>query len=425
MFALAILLALLGAFAITQISAYAMGAPTENYTIPDPVGDDQHKEIRPPVNFILQGPSAQHESSTPGLTAGLWGTSAAGNLNISGNEQWYLDVDINTPGWLYIYEYYPLEGDNQGRWIAYKWQLEEPGQWRLGPFRPGENERAGQHIYRFFFYGNGQWAAGGGAQKSSLVYWNYDKGANTLEILAFEANPRSVVAGQSTELSWDVPGSESIEISGIGSVARPSGTIMATPAASTTYTLTARGLGDKTLSASVAVTVQPVSSGDQLLKFVTNPVTLLVAPSIIVVMVLLGWFARRSLRERRYLQNAEHQPLVELLEQPSAPSQSRVRSAAVAILELSNGLKIKLGGESEIIGRSQVARALTLDELGAISKQHFRISFEDGKPFIEDMGSTNGTTVNGRDIQGAGPVGLHDGDVIEMAGRASLKFRAD
>lgn len=426
MVVLAMLFASLGAIAVTHAHVSAVGAPTENYTIPDPMGDDQHQEIRPPVNFILQGASAQRESSTPWLTADLWGTLAAGNRNISGNEQWYIDVDINTPGWLYIYEYYPSSGDSQGRWIAYKWQLEEPGQWRLGPFRPGEDELEGQHIYRFFFYGNGQWSAGGsGAQKSSLIYWNYDKGANTLEILAFEANPRSVVAGQSTELSWDVPGSESIDISGIGMVATPSGTILATPTASTTYILTARGLGDKTQSASVSVTVQPVSTGDQLLKFVTNPITLLVAPSIIVVLVLMGWYARRSLRERRYLQNTQPPPLVELLEQPSAPSQPRVRSTTVAILELPNSLKIRLSGGSEVIGRAQVARLLGLDELATISRHHFRISFEDGKPFVEDMGSANGTSVNGRDIRGEGPVELHDGDVIEMAGKLSLKFRAD
>jgi hypothetical protein len=359
-FALALIFASLGAVAFTHVCAYAMGAPTENFTIPDPTGDTQHNEIKPPVISVLRGPSAQPKSAWPGLTADLEGTSVAGNRNVSGDEQWYLDVDINAPGWLYIYEYYPSGGENQGRWIAYKWQLKEPGQWRLGPFRPGENEPEGQHIYRFFFYGNGQWAAGGsGAQKGSLVYWNYGKDP--------EDNPQS---------------------------------------------------------ASTSVTVQPVSPGDQLLKFVTNPITLLVAPSVIVVIALMGWFARRALRERRYLKNAGRQPLVELLEQPPAPLKSPQRGAAAAVLELPNGLLIRLGGGSEIIGRAQVARSLGLDELGAISRQHFRISFEDGKLFIEDMGGANGTAVNGRDIRGIGLLELHDGDVIVMAGKTSLKLRA-
>jgi len=360
MVALAVLLASLGAMAVTHAATYAMGAPTENFTIPDPAGDTQHNEIKPPVFFEVRGPSAQPSSAPPSLTADLWRIPATGNSNISGDEQWYLNVDINAPGWLYIYEYYPPANET-GRWIAYKWQLNEPGQWRLGPFRPGEDEPEGQHIYRLRFYSNGQWEAGSdGAQKSSLVYWNYEKGT-----------------------------------------------------------------GDNTQPAPIPVNVQPVSAGDQLLKFLTNPVTLLVAPSIIVIIVLMGWFARRSFRERRYRQNAGRQPLVELFEQPSAPSLSPVRGAAVAILELSNGLRIRLGGESEIFGRAQVARSLGLDKLGAISRQHFKITFEDGKPFIEDMGSANGTTVNGRDIRGAGPVGLQDGDVIEMAGKVSLKLRSN
>ena len=360
-FALAILLASMGAIAATHVCVYAMGAPTENFTIPDPTGDTLHSEIKPPVNPVLQGPSAQPSSTSPGLTADLWGTFAAGNRDISGSEQWYLNLDINTPGWLYIYEYYPPGGEDQGRWIAFKWQLTEPGQWRLGPFRPGENEPEGQHIYRFFFYGNGQWVSGGGgAQKISLIYWNYSKGT-----------------------------------------------------------------GSETQSAPVPATVQQLSPGDQLLKFLTNPLTLLIAPSVIVIIVLMGWFARRYLRERRHPQNMGGQPLVALPEQPPVPSQSPLSGAAAAMLELSNGLMIRLGGESEIIGRAQVARSLGLDELGAISRQHFRISFEDGRPFIEDMGSANGTTVNGLDIRGAGPVELHDGDAIKMAGKVSLKLRAN
>jgi hypothetical protein len=360
-FALALLLAFLGAVSFTHVCAFAMGAPTENFTIPDPADDTQRGEIKPPVIAVLQGPSAQPESAPPGLTADLMGTSTSGKHTISGNEQWYLDIDINTPGWLYIYEYYPPGGENQGRWIAYKWQMKEPGQWRLGPFRPGDNEPEGRHIYRFFFYGDGQWAAGSsGAHNSSLIYWNYGKGqADTIQ------------------------------------------------------------------PAPVPVTVQPLSTGDRLLKFLTDPLTLLVAPSVIVVMALMVWFASRARRERRSPQNAGRQPQAEPLEQTPEPSQSPLRGSAAAVLELPNGLSIRLVGESEIIGRAQVGRSLGLDELGAISRHHFKISFEDGKPFVEDTGSVNGTTVNGRDIRGAGQVELHDGDVIKMAGKASLKFRAN
>ncbi|MBN1691907.1 MAG: FHA domain-containing protein [Dehalococcoidia bacterium] len=372
LFALAVMLVCLSAVALTHVCAYAMGAPTDNFTIPDPMDDAQHNEIKPPVIFILRSTTALPLDASPELAATIQGTSPKGSASITGDEQWYLDVDINMPGWLYIYEYYPAAGDDQGRWIAYKWQLTEQGQWRLGPFRPGEDEPEGQHIYRLFFYGNGQWAADSGKeQRSSLVYWNYIKDQVEPDQPAQPAQPT-----QPTQP--DAP-----------STPEP-----------------------------------PATQDNSLLKFITNPFFLLIAPSAIVIIVLLGLYARRRLRQQSLPGNTAQQPLVELLEQPGTPPKSPVHGAPMAILELPNGLKIRLSEESEIIGRAQVARSLGLDELGMISKQHFKISFADGKSFIEDMGSANGTTVNGADIRDAGPVELKDEDVIEMAGTTSLKFRS-
>jgi hypothetical protein len=297
--------------------------------------------------------------SSPDLAAVIHGASSE-VASITGDEQWYLDVDINMPGWLYIYEYFPIPGEDQGRWIAYKWQLKEPGLWRLGPFRPGENEPEGQHIYRLFFYGDGRWAAGSSeAQSGYLVYWKYVRGAQE--------------------------------------PAQPA----ATPSSG-----------------------QPAPSDSSLLKFITNPLFLLIAPSAVVIIVLLTLYARRRLREPDYARPVAQQPLVELLEKPGATPKAPAQGTARAVLELPNGLKIRLSEESEIIGRAQVARALGLDELGLISKQHFKISFTDRKAFIEDMDSANGTAVNASSIAGSEPVELNDGDVIEMAGKASLKFRS-
>ncbi|MFA5064741.1 MAG: FHA domain-containing protein [Dehalococcoidia bacterium] len=360
-FTLAVLLASLGAVALTHVCAYAMGAPTDNFTIPDPMDDTQHNEIKPPVNFILHSTTALPSDASPGLVAAIHGTSAEGGASFTGDEQWYLDVDINMPGWLYIYEYYPSASEDQGRWIAYKWQLKEQGRWRLGPFRPGEDELEGQHIYRLFFYGNGQWAADSGeAQRSHLVYWNYVKG---VEEPAQPATP-------------------------------------STPE-------------------------QPAVADNNLLKFITNPLFLLIAPSALVIIVLLALYARRRIRERNYVQHTAQQPLVELLEQPGITPKAQLHGTARAILELPNGLNIRLGEESEIIGRARIARSLGLDELGMISKQHFKINFTDEKAFIEDMGSANGTAVNAASIRDSGPVELNDGDVIEIAGKTSLKYRSN
>ena len=360
-FALAVLFASLSAVALAHVCAYAMGAPTDNFTIPDPMDDAQHSEIQPPVNFILHSATALPSDESPDLVATIHGSSAKGGASFTGDEQWYLDVDINMPGWLYIYEYYPSDTYDQGRWITYKWQLKEQGQWRLGLFRPGEDELEGQHIYRLFFYGNGQWAADSSeAQRSHLVYWNY-----------------------------------------------------------------IRGLQEPAQPATPSTPEQPAPADNNLLKLLTNPLFLLIAPSALVIIVLLALYARRRMRERSNVQHTAQQPLVELLEQPGITPKSPLHGAAMALLELPNGLNIRLGEESEIIGRAQVARSLGLDELGMISKQHFKISFTDGKASIEDMGSANGTVVNSIDISDTGPVELKDGDVIGMAGQTSLKFRSN
>lgn len=43
-----------------------------------------------------------------------------------------------------------------------------------------------------------------------------------------------------------------------------------------------------------------------------------------------------------------------------------------------------------------------------VSRRHARLFFKDGKWFIEDLDSTNGTIVNNEDIRDKGPVALVD-----------------
>ena len=93
-----------------------------------------------------------------------------------------------------------------------------------------------------------------------------------------------------------------------------------------------------------------------------------------------------------------------------------------ARIVLPNGMEISLAGGSTVIGRGDLARALSPDELGLISRRHFEIKSEDEQFYIEDMESANGTMLNGEDISGKGPVSLNDDDVIEPAGAIQLKF---
>jgi len=174
---LLILALIFGVFsALSLQTAYvgALGAPTDNTTVPNvPAGDQSQVEIKPPVEYVLLGPTSQSDNTTPNFIAGFVAAQGQKESTVTADENWYLDLDINMPGWIYIYEYFPPAGDVQGQWIAYKWQLMESGLWRLGPFTPMNNEPEGQHIYRIWFYSDGQWAA---ENQNNLVYWTYLKG---------------------------------------------------------------------------------------------------------------------------------------------------------------------------------------------------------------------------------------------------------
>jgi hypothetical protein len=334
--------------ALSVQTAYvgALDAPTDNTTIPNvPAGDQSQVEIKPPVEYVLLGPTSQSDNTTPNFIAGFVAAPGQEASTVTANENWYLDVDINMPGWIYIYEYFPAGGDVQGQWIAYKWQLPDSGLWRLGPFTPSNNEPVGQHIYRTWFYSDDQWAA---ENQNNLVYWTYSKGK--------PAEP--------------VP--------------------LPSPAAPAKASFPATVLG-----------------------IITRPV---VGASLLVVILALALLPV-YLRRRRSQYAASSPGEIETKE-PSAP----LPSAARAKLALPNGLDIQLSGKSRIIGRGDLARALSLDDLGLISRRHFEVKLDDEQFYVEDLGSANGTHLNGKDISGQGPVSLDDNDVIEPAGAAQLKF---
>ncbi|MFT4547067.1 MAG: hypothetical protein ACI9UA_001409 [Pseudoalteromonas tetraodonis] len=73
-------------------------------------------------------------------------------------------------------------------------------------------------------------------------------------VTSFSASPPFVDSGQAVTLSWNVVRANSISISpGVGAVANPSGSVVVTPAETTTYTLTA--IGDSAPDATTQVTV--------------------------------------------------------------------------------------------------------------------------------------------------------------------------
>lgn len=85
----------------------------------------------------------------------------------------------------------------------------------------------------------------------------------------------------------------------------------------------------------------------------------------------------------------------------------------------SQGVRVDLGDAPVVMGRDADCE-LTLDDTQA-SRRHARVARGEGGPSIEDLGSTNGTLLNG--VRVAGPQPLRPGDEIRV-GRSTLTLRS-
>lgn len=83
------------------------------------------------------------------------------------------------------------------------------------------------------------------------------------------------------------------------------------------------------------------------------------------------------------------------------------------------GQTTTLGSEPTIIGRSSTAEVVVTD--AGVSRKHLEIQHVGSRWFISDLGSTNGSHVDGRELRDA-QTELHDGAVITL-GNARLRFR--
>ena len=77
------------------------------------------------------------------------------------------------------------------------------------------------------------------------------------------------------------------------------------------------------------------------------------------------------------------------------------------------------------IGRSSKKRNLqpeiACDWDGAVSHRHAKIELDpNGNAFLVDLGSTNGTMLNGQVISSNTPVKLKDGDRISLGNKTAL-----
>ena len=84
------------------------------------------------------------------------------------------------------------------------------------------------------------------------------------------------------------------------------------------------------------------------------------------------------------------------------------------------GAAYTLEGDQITIGRDST-NGITIND-AEISRRHARLTFQGGKYILEDLGSTNGTFVNGQRL--AGPRVLKPGEVVSFGEQIVLVFEA-
>jgi hypothetical protein len=77
----------------------------------------------------------------------------------------------------------------------------------------------------------------------------------------------------------------------------------------------------------------------------------------------------------------------------------------------------------DVLGRHNAGKEI-FDGIKEISRQHLLISREGSVWRVEDHGSTNGTTLNGKTLEREQPCAVMAGDVICLAGVCELKVIA-
>lgn len=92
---------------------------------------------------------------------------------------------------------------------------------------------------------------------------------------------------------------------------------------------------------------------------------------------------------------------------------------AIVLLVSPDGKEYRLKKGENILGREEADILLFYDR--AVSRRHCRITWEDEECFLEDLGSTNGTFLNGRRINPGERVPIYDGDEISV-GDSTFRF---
>jgi pSer/pThr/pTyr-binding forkhead associated (FHA) protein len=99
------------------------------------------------------------------------------------------------------------------------------------------------------------------------------------------------------------------------------------------------------------------------------------------------------------------------------PPQRQRSGASVVVDQTNQRFELRVG--SNVVGRGTDADLQLLDQ--GISRRHLDIQFDGNFATVYDLGSTNGTTVNGHEV---GSQVLRHGDVIRV-GHTRLVFHQE
>ena len=232
-------------------------------------------------------------------------------------------------------------------------------------------------------------------------------------------SPATMKRGQSASISWYAPGAISVSISGIGEVG-VQGSMQLSPQQTTAYTLTAAYTDGSTQSAQVTVEVEQLSYW-----WLWVLIGLLaVAVAAVIFLLVRRWNKNRQATATgtatQYRTQADTTQATTAL-----PETTPLVAVTLSGLVMPDGNQIILGGNNRLLGRKDFEDFMPFEDKTYISRHHIDIWHEDGKYYIEDRSSTNGTRVNGMEIKGAGRYALFVGDVIELATKLRIIFRED
>ena len=462
------------------------------------VGVDIYRQTWPNLQMLAPSPVPPGVS---GSITNAYLVNSYGQLlsTLYGNEACYLVVSFNSPGYFYLWEYYPSSSNTYGHWLIYRWYRPYAGVWKIGPFAANSGDLDGRYIWKMWFISSGFWS-------TRTLGFDYLRGYGPYGvpgplpqpvyppvINSFSANLPSIELGQTVTLTWTTSNASSVSISpDIGTVGT-TGSTTVTPAATTSYTLTATGKTGNPVSSSATVTVLPrippgisaaqakiqggqsttlswnapaavkvfisgvgsfgPSGSTQVKPEGTTAYTLtatyidgtsltssttveverppyllygLIALLAVAAAVIVALLVRKP-SPAPSVQSAGTRPAESSAAVTSraeeSPATAPVIEATAARLTMPDGSELMLAGNARSLGRKDFEKSLGPGDASFLSRQHINIWYEEGKYYIEDRSSTNGTRLNGSEIKETGRHVLQDGDAIDLAGKLNITFK--